>query len=54
MSELPTETTYKSSAADLVGDYTAGGRILNVGVTAGFTFESKNQGASPSTTRGTR
>ena len=50
MSELPTETTYKSSAADLVGDYTAGGRILNVGVTAGFAFEkSKDQGARSST-----
>jgi long-chain fatty acid transport protein len=38
MSVLPTETTTKSSAADLVGDYTAGGRIWNVGLTAGFAF----------------
>jgi long-chain fatty acid transport protein len=39
VSELVTETTHKTSAADLVGDYTAGGRIVNIGVTAGFAFD---------------
>lgn len=38
MSVLPTETTMKTSAADLVGDYTAGGHIWNVGATVGFAF----------------
>lgn len=40
-SELVTETTYKANAADLVGDYRAGGRILNVGLTAAFAFEER-------------
>jgi long-chain fatty acid transport protein len=39
LSVLPTETTRKASAADFVGDYTAGGTILNVGLTAGFQFD---------------
>ena len=42
LSELPTATTVKSSPADIVGDYTAGGRIVNVGITAGFAFEKKS------------
>ncbi len=33
LSELPTKTTLKSDAADLVGDYTAGGHIWNLGAT---------------------
>lgn len=39
VSELVTATTTKASAADVVGDYTAGGRIVNLGVTAGFAFD---------------
>lgn len=39
LSVLVTETTMKSSPADYVGDYTAGGTILNVGATAGFAFD---------------
>jgi len=39
VSRLVTETTRKASAADYVGDYTAGGTIVNVGVTAGFAFD---------------
>jgi len=39
LSVLSTDTTRKASAADFVGDYTAGGRILNVGLTAGFAFD---------------
>ena len=42
LSQLPTETTRKTSAADYVGDYTAGGSILNVGLTAGFAFDEKH------------
>jgi long-chain fatty acid transport protein len=38
VSVLPTRTTEKASPADLVGDYTAGGSIVNLGVTAGFAF----------------
>jgi long-subunit fatty acid transport protein len=38
LSGLVTETTRKASAADVVGDYTAGGHILNLGFTAGFAF----------------
>ncbi len=33
LSELADGTTSKSSAADLIGDYTAGGHIVNVGAT---------------------
>ena len=38
LSVLPTVTTTKASAADLVGDYTAGGTMWNVGgtLTMGF------------------
>jgi hypothetical protein len=38
LSELPTGTTVKSDAADLVGEYTAGGTLWNVGgtLTMGF------------------
>ena len=43
LSELPTETTRKTSPADYVGDYTAGGSILNVGVTAGFAFDKRTE-----------
>jgi hypothetical protein len=43
ISALPAATTRKSSAADYVGDYTAGGALLNVGVTAAFAFD----GAKP-------
>jgi long-chain fatty acid transport protein len=46
-SVLVTGTTYKASAADFVGDYTAGGSILNVGVTAGFAFERKADPKAP-------
>ena len=37
-SYLPTETTLKASAADLVGDYAAGGTIWNVGATLTMGF----------------
>jgi hypothetical protein len=40
-SELVTKTTEKASAADLVGDYTAGGRILNLGATTTFAFDGR-------------
>jgi long-chain fatty acid transport protein len=39
LSQLLSATTRKSSAADFIGDYTAGGHIVNVGVTAGFAFD---------------
>lgn len=42
-STLATETTRKSSPVDYVGDYSAGGSILNVGVTAGFAFDAKKR-----------
>ncbi len=35
---LPAQTTTKTDPADLVGDYTAGGHIWNVGATAGVQF----------------
>lgn len=38
MLHLIEETTLKSSPTDLVGDYTAGGNIYNVGATLTFTF----------------
>jgi hypothetical protein len=38
LSELPTATTLKRDPADLVGDYTAGGHIWNLGVTATVGF----------------
>jgi hypothetical protein len=38
LSVLPTSTTTKTSPADLVGDYTAGGHIWNVGASAGVEF----------------
>lgn len=38
-SELVSDTTRKNSAADYVGDYTAGGRIINFGVTTSFAFD---------------
>lgn len=43
-SELVSATTYKASPADLVGDYVAGGRIVNVGLTAGFAFDRRPRG----------
>lgn len=46
MSQLVTQTTRKVSAADLVGDYTAGGRILNLGLTAGFSFDGSKKETS--------
>ncbi len=53
MHVLPTETTMKTSAADLVGDYTAGGRIYNVGLTLGFAFSERTEhgAASPAVMR---
>ena len=42
-SELVTETTLKDSPADYTGDYTAGGRLINVGVSMSFAFD----GAKP-------
>lgn len=39
VSRLVTATTLKASAADYVGDYTAGGTIVNAGVTASFAFD---------------
>lgn len=39
-SELVTETTLKDSPADYTGDYTAGGRIINVGVSMSFAFDA--------------
>ncbi len=47
LSVLPTSTTLKASPADYVGDYTAGGTILNVGLTAGFTFDKKPEEKQP-------
>jgi long-chain fatty acid transport protein len=38
LSELPTGTTLKSNPADTTGDYTAGGHIWNVGVSATLGF----------------
>ncbi|MGD0528922.1 MAG: outer membrane protein transport protein [Polyangiaceae bacterium] len=38
LSVLPTETTTKNDPSDLVGDYTAGGHIWNVGMTATVGF----------------
>ena len=38
LSELPTGTTTKASAADTVGEYTAGGTIWNVGATLTMGF----------------
>jgi long-chain fatty acid transport protein len=38
LSVLPTETTLKADASDLVGDYTAGGHIWNLGFTATVGF----------------
>jgi long-chain fatty acid transport protein len=38
LSVLPTATTTKADPADLVGDYTAGGRIWSLGATAGVGF----------------
>jgi Outer membrane protein transport protein (OMPP1/FadL/TodX) len=38
LSELPTATTVKSNPADLVGEYTAGGTMWNVGVTLTMGF----------------
>jgi long-chain fatty acid transport protein len=38
-SELVEDTTLKRSAADLVGDYTAKGRIVNLGATMSFAFD---------------
>jgi long-chain fatty acid transport protein len=35
---LPTATTPKNNPADLVGDFTAGGHIWNVGASAGVQF----------------
>jgi long-chain fatty acid transport protein len=40
-SDLATQTTRKANAADFTGDYTAGGHIWNVGVTAGFAWGKK-------------
>ena len=39
-SELVTETTLKESPSDYTGDYTAGGRIINVGVSMSFAFDA--------------
>ncbi|MDB4945472.1 MAG: long-chain fatty acid transport protein [Labilithrix sp.] len=36
---IVTETTRKASPADFVGDYTAGGTIVNVGATLGVAFD---------------
>lgn len=38
-SELIEETTLKADPADYVGDYGAGGRIINVGLTTSFAFD---------------
>ena len=40
---LASDTTFKTSAADFVGDYTAGGHIINVGVTLGVAFDGKKE-----------
>jgi hypothetical protein len=39
VSELPSATTYKASAADFVGDYTARGHIVNLGVMLTVAFD---------------
>jgi hypothetical protein len=38
LSVLPTSTTIKTDPSDPVGDYTAGGHIWNVGLTATVSF----------------
>ncbi|MBS2019421.1 MAG: outer membrane protein transport protein [Deltaproteobacteria bacterium] len=38
-SELVSDTTYKASAADFVGDYVARGSIVNIGATMSFAFD---------------
>ncbi len=40
-SELVEATTLKANPADYVGDYTAGGRIINFGVTTSFAFDPR-------------
>ena len=42
-SELLSDTTYKNSAADLVGDYSAQGRIVNLGATMSFAFDKPKE-----------
>lgn len=44
-SELVSGTTFKNNAADLVGDYTAGGRIVNLGATMSFAFDAPKEEA---------
>ncbi len=39
LSELPTATTRKANAADFVGDYTAGGHIVNLGAMVTVAFD---------------
>jgi long-subunit fatty acid transport protein len=40
LSELPEDTTRKANAADFVGDYTARGRIVNLGLSLTVAFDS--------------
>lgn len=40
-SELVTETTFKASPGDLVGDFTAGGRIIAIGMSTTFAFDPR-------------
>jgi long-chain fatty acid transport protein len=45
-SELPSGEVRKASPADLVGDYTAGGRIVALGATLGVAFDPPAPGAA--------
>lgn len=42
-SELLSDATFKKSAADLVGDYTAQGQIVNLGATMSFAFDKPKE-----------
>lgn len=46
LSELVSETTTKASAADFVGDYRAGGHIVNAGATLSVTFDANAEGVT--------
>jgi long-chain fatty acid transport protein len=43
LTELVSATTLKANAADLVGDFTAGGRIVNFGLTMGMAFGARER-----------
>ena len=51
LSELFGATTYKASAADFVGDYTARGRIVNLGVMLSVAFDGWGSSATERTAK---